>query len=239
MILDCFDPNSPQNVASREAAMKAKVITDVFDGIFPRFAPRPRANSAPVSENGGPGAELSEAEEVASNPSEAEAMGPLRRYMDDVTSPPFPADVTMKTQELSTSMVSGLEDLALSMESGHAQQEDNREESNSSPPPLEASNSSEVIEEVELDEAPGAVDDSDGSVVNTSYLFNDSVDWYLSKVTNESQIITLSSSEDSVDITGQENMEDQDPNLDDDADLFYDDQFNDAYVVMGFNLRKK
>ena len=134
-------------------------------------------------------------------------------------------------------MMSGLEDLALSMESGPAQQD--REGSNSSPPPLEASGTSDVIEEVELDEATGTADDSDGSVINTSYLFNDSIDWYLSKVRNESQIITLSSSEDSVDITGQEEMENPDPRLDDDSDLFHDDQFNDGYVVMGFNLRKK
>ena len=214
---------------------------DVCDGVFSKLAPKSRESSIPVSENGGPGAELSEADEVASNPSEAEAMGPLVGYVDDLTAPLYPADVTMKTQELSSSMMSGLEDLALSMESGPAQQEG--EASNSSLPPLEASDTSinsEVIEEVELEEAIGSMDNSVESVISTSYLFNDSVDWYLSKVANESQIITLSSSsEGSVDITGQEDMESLDPRLDDDADLFHDDQFNDAYVVMGFNLRKK
>ena len=230
-----------QNVESRDLSRRAKAMADSLGGVFSRLSPRSCSSSQGFSENGGQRAELDDTDERASNPSEAEAMGPLRLYVDDVSAPgQFPQDVTMKTQELSSSMMSGLEDLVLSTDGASILQDenDNLDDSKASLPPLEESAASPPHNEPQDSPDVQTIDDESENEINISYIFNDSLDWYLSKVVNESQIVTVSS-EDSVNSSGQEAIEDQDPTLDDDSDLFHDDQYNESYVVMGFNLRKK
>ena len=251
LILDCFNPYSSLNIESREIAQQAQRVVEELDETSSRSTLRSWSGSGWMSENGGQGGERSSqcSEERASNPSEAEAMGPLSRYSSaDLTI--YPDDITMKTQEISNlSMVSGLEEMAISAEESLLQEDaevaDRDAEGIPNVQPMPALEEADEEEDVLPDlvetskdtiEESEEEDDALGPV-NLSYMFNDSVEWYLSKVANESQIVTVSS-DDSVDVSDQAEIIEQLQELDDDSDLFQDDAQNVDYVIMGFNLKR-
>ena len=265
LILDCFDPQSQENIQSQNLAKKIqkKVLKSPRGkGKIPKswkhFSEFTTPDPTPEPTTP-PGAELT-AMEVAideirdqHNHSELEAMGGVQVYVDDLNDA---REGTLSASLCNSSLISGLEILKVTLEgeleAGEANGDDKaRDELTEEDIDRFADAESKANIDDEGGEVcaqgaralsstqvipAGAEDDFGIQVPDLSYLFNDSVELWLAKHPNESDIVTVETDDSALSVNLEVRLTQSES---EEIERSFPEGFldEDLYVV-GFNLKK-
>lgn len=264
LILDCLNPMSEDNVNSRNLGreiVEAALNSPRAQGNIPKSWKLFSGFTTPENEEADPqtppGAEISVMEQAiddildAHNQSELEAMGGIQVYVDDLNKA---RNCDTEDPSLSTtncSLISGLEILKVTLE----EEESQDQRSAKGFEEIDISQNNEILDAITNDpdgdvEEPsgagalsstqvipsGAEDDFGVEAEDLPFLFNDSIDLWLAKQVNESQIVTVETddsalmSDQEVRLTAQEREE---------LERSFPEGFLDEDMfVVGFNLTK-